>query len=101
MAFGLFVELADIFVDGLVHVSSLGNDYYHFDPVRHRMVGERSGQSYRLGDPVRVRLTRVDLDEGKLDFELIVDPDGEIAAAKPGRVKKPGARRRRSKTRRG
>ncbi|MHB8252418.1 MAG: ribonuclease R [Acidiferrobacter sp.] len=96
MAFGLFVELADIFVDGLVHVSSLGNDYYHFDPAHHRMVGERSGQRYSLGDPVRVRLLRVDLDEGKLDFELTADVAAVKATAKP----KAGPKRRR-RTRRG
>ena len=96
MAFGLFVELADIFVDGLVHVSSLGHDYYHFDPVHHRMVGERSGQRYSLGDPVRVRLLRVDLEEGKLDFELIADPNAEVkTAAKPKAKRKASAKRRR------
>lgn len=76
MAFGLFVELTDIYVDGLVHVSSLGNDYYHFDPVHHRMVGEHSGRRYSLGDAVRVRLLRVDLDEVKLDLELVGETPG-------------------------
>ncbi|HUW97508.1 MAG TPA: ribonuclease R [Acidiferrobacter sp.] len=98
MAFGLFVELADIFVDGLVHVSSLGHDYYHFDPVHHRMVGERTGQRYSLGDSVRVRLLRVDLDEGKLDFELIPDPNAVVMKA-PAKPKSAAKRRRR--TRRG
>lgn len=69
--FGLFVELAEIYVDGLVHISSLGNDYYHFDPGKQRLLGERTRQSYRLGDSVRVRLVRVNLDEAKLDFELV------------------------------
>ena len=69
--FGIFVELADIFVDGLVHISSFGNDYYHFDPAKHRLIGEHSGKSYRLGDSVRVRLMRADLDDAKLDFELV------------------------------
>ncbi len=93
MAFGLFVELAEIFVDGLVHVSSLGHDYYHFDPARHRMTGERTGQRYSLGDAVRVRLLRVDLDEGKLDFEL-VESEGP-AAHKPRRARSKRRRRRR------
>jgi ribonuclease R len=69
--FGLFVELRGVFVEGLIHVTSLRNDYYQFDPVGHRLHGERSGQVYRLGDSVRVRVARVDLDERKIDFELI------------------------------
>ncbi len=69
--FGLFIELKDIFVEGLVHVTSLGNDYYHFDPERHCLVGERTGQSFRLTDEVRVKVARVDLDEARIDFELL------------------------------
>ncbi len=69
-SFGIFVELADLLIDGLVHMSALGDEYYHFDPVHHRLTGERTRQTYRLGDPVRVRVMRVDLDEAKIDFEL-------------------------------
>jgi len=69
--FGLFVELSGVYVEGLVHVTALRNDYYHFDPVGHRLRGERSGQVYRLGDSLRVRVVRVDLDDRKIDFELI------------------------------
>ncbi|SDJ27186.1 ribonuclease R [Pseudomonas indica] len=68
--FGIFVELKDIYVEGLVHVTALPADYYHFDPVHHRLSGERSGRSFRLGDSVAVRVMRVDLDERKIDFEL-------------------------------
>jgi len=68
--FGLFVELRDIYVEGLVHVTALPGDYYHFDPVHHRLAGERSGRSFRLGDSVSVKVMRVDLDERKIDFEL-------------------------------
>ncbi|MBS0357710.1 MAG: ribonuclease R [Proteobacteria bacterium] len=68
--FGVFVELKDIYVDGLVHVTSLKNDYYHYDPVKHRLRGERTGVVYRLGDGIRVQVVRVDLDERKIDFEL-------------------------------
>ncbi|WP_454256283.1 ribonuclease R [Pseudomonas sp. Marseille-Q8238] len=68
--FGLFVELKDIYVEGLVHVTALPGDYYHFDPVHHRLAGERSGRSFRLGDSVEVKVMRVDLDERKIDFEL-------------------------------
>jgi ribonuclease R len=70
-AFGIFVELKDIYVEGLVHVTSLKNDYYHFDPVRHRLRGERSGSVYRLANPITVRVVRVDLDEKKIDFEPV------------------------------
>ena len=69
-SFGLFVELNDIYVEGLVHITSLDNDYYHFDPVGHRLTGERSGQVYRLGDPIRVRVAAVSLDDKKIDFVL-------------------------------
>ncbi len=68
--FGLFVELSDVYVDGLVHITALGNDYYHFDPAKHRLLGERTKTAYRLGDKLRIRVVRVDLDEAKLDFEL-------------------------------
>lgn len=69
-SFGLFVELEEVFVEGLVHITELDNDYYHFDPVRHRMTGDRLGKVYRLGDRIRVKVSRVDLDERKIDFVL-------------------------------
>ena len=68
--FGLFVELDDIYVEGMVHITALPADYYHFEAVYHRLVGERSGRSYRLGDTIEVVVARVDLDERKIDFEL-------------------------------
>ena len=68
--FGLFVELKDIFVEGLVHISSLPGDYYHFDAVHHRLNGERTGMSFRLGDEIEVTVARVNLDDKKIDFEL-------------------------------
>ncbi|WP_313505556.1 ribonuclease R [Stutzerimonas kunmingensis] len=79
--FGLFVELTDIYVEGLVHVTAMPGDYYHFDPLHHRLSGERSGRSFRLGDSVEVRVMRVDLDERKIDFELI----GGGTKSAPGR----------------
>ena len=69
-AFGLFVELEGIFIDGLIHVTALTQDYYHFDPVGHRLYGERSGRVYRLSDRLRVRVVRVDLEDKKIDLEL-------------------------------
>ena len=68
--FGLFVELADIYVEGLVHVTALTNDYYRYDPVRQRLTGESSGRTFRLADSIRVKVARVDLDERKIDFIL-------------------------------
>ncbi len=69
-AFGLFVQLEKSFVEGLLHVSALPEDYYHFDPVHHRMVGRRSNQEYRLGQTIAVTVARVSLDERKIDFLL-------------------------------
>ncbi|KAB7628360.1 ribonuclease R [Alkalilimnicola sp. S0819] len=75
--FGLFVELDELHVDGLVHISSLENDFYRFDPIGHRLQGERGGKEYRLTDRVRVRLARVDKDERKIDFDLLAHPLNE------------------------
>lgn len=68
--FGIFVELKDIFIEGLVHVTSLKNDYYKFDPLHHRLVGRRSNKIYRLGDHIKVLLVSVDLNEREINFEL-------------------------------
>ena len=70
-SFGVFVELNEVFVDGLIHITALGNDYYHFDPARHRLIGERTRGIYRLGDAIRVKVVRVDLDEARIDFEPV------------------------------
>lgn len=70
-SFGIFVELDDIYVEGLVHVTSLKNDYYTFDSVKHRLIGTRGGTVYRLGDKMTVLVARVDLDERKIDFEPV------------------------------
>jgi ribonuclease R len=66
--FGLFVTLDDFYVDGLVHISELGRDYFRFDAARHLLLGERTGKRYRLADRMRVKLVRVDLDSRKIDF---------------------------------
>nr|WP_233510893.1 ribonuclease R [Dyella psychrodurans] len=70
-SFGLFVELDESKVSGLVHISQLSNDYYHFDPVRHLLKGERSGVQFRLGDHVRVQVLRASLEDRKIDFRLV------------------------------
>jgi ribonuclease R len=72
--FGIFVALDDVFVEGLVHVSELGQDYFHFDEKAHAMVGERTNKRYRLSDRIRVQLVRVDMDQNKIDFRLV--PEG-------------------------
>ena len=95
-SFGFFVELADIYVEGLVHISNLGQDYYHFDPTSHQLKGERSGTNFRLGDRVKIRVARVDLDEKKMDFELI-QKDGAATATKEPASDKPKKRRRKKK----
>jgi ribonuclease R len=88
-SFGLFVELDGIYIDGLVHITALERDYFHFDPAHHRLTGERTGLTYRLGDPIRVRVAAVSLDDRKIDFVLAEggQPDG------PRRRRGPGARR--------
>ncbi|HRH79805.1 MAG TPA: ribonuclease R [Thiobacillaceae bacterium] len=70
VSFGVFVALNDVFVEGLVHVSDLGKDYFHFDSARHWMLGERTGKRFRLGDKVRVKVARVDLETTRIDFVL-------------------------------
>lgn len=72
-SFGIFVELDEIYVEGLVHVTSLKNDYYTFDSAKHRLIGARGGQVYRLGDKMTVLVARVDLNERKIDFEPVED----------------------------
>ncbi|WP_136253608.1 ribonuclease R [Onishia niordana] len=84
--FGIFVRLDDVYVEGLVHVTSLPSDYYHYEAEKHRLKGERSGVSYRLGDGVTVQVARVDLDDRKIDFDLVDDKPRQKRAPrrKPG-----------------
>jgi ribonuclease R len=104
--FGLFVELTDVYVEGLIHVTALTNDYYHFDASSQTLTGERTGLSFRLGAQVRVVVSRVDVDERKIDLQLL---DAPGASKGPGRAipkrskgkeapkhknKEPGRRRR-------
>jgi len=66
--FGLFVTLDDYFVDGLVHISELGRDYFQYDDARHMLLGERTGMRYRLADRMTVKLVRVDIEQRKIDL---------------------------------
>ena len=68
--FGIFVALDEVYVEGLVHVSELGQDYFHFDAAKHHLMGERTHKRFRLGDRVRVEVARVDLDTARIDFTL-------------------------------
>lgn len=88
--FGLFVELDDIYVEGLVHVTALENDYYHFDQIAHCLIGENTQRCFRMGDKVKIEVTRVDLDERKIDFSLIEQLTSApgIAARKIANVRK-------------
>ena len=89
--FGIFVALDDVYVEGLVHVSELGSDYFHYDDARHELLGERTGKRFRLADRVRVQLVRVDLETTKIDFRLLPDlkPAAvDAAAPRAGKKKK-------------
>ena len=90
--FGLFVALTDLYVEGLVHISELGSDYFHFDQAKHQLLGERTGKRYRLSDRIRVRLVRVDLETSKIDFvlaEQAVVTSKTVGAVKPKPPAKP------------
>jgi len=69
-SFGVFVALHEVYVEGLVHISELGADYFHFDAAKHQLLGERTAKRFRLGDRIPVRLVRVDLETAKIDFVL-------------------------------
>lgn len=69
--FGLFVELKDIYVEGLIHITALPNDYYHFDAISHVLFGKRSGKEYRLGASLSVLVSRVNLDSRQIDLDLV------------------------------
>jgi ribonuclease R len=72
-SFGIFVQLDTLFIEGLVHVTELGSDYFQYDEIKNELRGERTGIRYRLSDRVRVQVSRVDLDARKIDFRLVRD----------------------------
>jgi ribonuclease R len=80
-SFGLFVALDEVYVEGLLHVTELGNDYFNFDAVRHEMLGERTGVRFRLGDRLRVKVARVDMETSKIDF--VLDPLEPVQVSTP------------------
>jgi ribonuclease R len=84
-SFGLFVTLDGLNIDGLVHITELGRDYFHHDAGRHALIGERAGRTFQLADRIRVRVARVDMEQTKIDFTLAetVAPDLPTSAARP------------------
>jgi ribonuclease R len=98
--FGLFVQLNDLYIEGLIHVTNLNNDFYQFDPVRLRLNGERSGKSFGMGDELTIKVGRVDMDDRKIDFELTGNNAGSShrKAKKTGGANK-GASRKPSRSR--
>ncbi|HEX7455599.1 MAG TPA: ribonuclease R, partial [Gallionella sp.] len=85
--FGMFVSLDDLYVEGLVHISELGKDYFHFDAAKHHLLGERTGKSYRLGDRVEVRVVKVDMESTKIDFVLQTEAGCTESEPKPKKAK--------------
>ena len=88
--FGLFVQITELMTDGLVHVTSLANDYYKYDAGAQRLVGERSGHSYSLGAEMRIRVQRVDMETRKIDFRPV-----SVDSREPGKSRPAGSRKRR------
>jgi ribonuclease R len=87
--FGVFVQITELMTDGLVHVTSLANDYYKYDAGSQRLIGERSGQSYSLGSEMRVRVHRVDMETRKIDFRPVGDePKNARGSESSGRRKR-------------
>jgi len=97
-SFGLFVALDEVYVEGLLHVTDLGNDYFIHDKARHEMVGERTGVRYRLGDRLTVKVVRVDLETSRIDFTLVgaVEGSAELEGGLSADDEKPAGTRGRS-----
>jgi len=91
--FGLFVELDDVFIEGLLHVTELDSDYFTYDKQKHAMIGERTNLQYRLGDRLKVKVVRVDLETSKIDFSLV----GGEAKIQPKKIEKKVKKVRRRK----
>ncbi len=92
--FGFFVELNELYVEGLVHISTLTRDYYHFDQGNGQLIGERTGEAFGMGDVVVVQVARVDVDERKIDFELVSHSPLRRARRKKVKTKKHTVRQR-------
>ena len=84
-SFGLFVQLDVLYVEGLVHITELGGEYFRFDEVKQELRGERTGVRYAVGSRVRVQVSRVDLDGRKIDFRMVRDGEEDLAMARAKR----------------
>lgn len=82
-SFGLFVALDGLYIEGLLHVTELGNDYFNYDKARHEMLGERTGVRYRLGDRLSVKVSRVDLETSRIDFVLVTPAGSKKVVSAP------------------
>jgi ribonuclease R len=101
-SFGIFVELEEVYVEGLVHISMLPDDYYQFDAIQHSLEGEHSGRRFRLGDKVSVKVAKVNLDDQEIDFVLVGAENtggggrkGKTKSSKKGGNKKSKSHKRR------
>jgi ribonuclease R len=92
-AFGFFVELQEIFVEGLVHVSSLEDDFYQYEEERHRLIGMNRRREFTIGTPLRVTVHKVDLERREIDFRLVEEQQPNPGKKDSGRGK-PKPRRR-------
>ncbi|KGY11387.1 exoribonuclease R [Vibrio tubiashii] len=104
--FGFFVRLSDLHIDGLVHISALANDYYQFDPIGQRLIGESFGAIYRLGDAVKVKVLSVNLDDRQIDFELVetsrkLRGEGKTAKKRAAEAKRKAKEKKRAATKGG
>lgn len=112
-SFGVFVELKEIFVEGLIHITNLPKDYYKFNPIAHRLTGENNGLLFQLGDAVNVQVASVNMDERKIDFEFLhfddedqnvilekirSNPDNDAGAKKPRKKTKKTAAKKEQKS---
>ncbi len=83
--FGVFIELEEFYVDGLVHITSLGQDYYRYEADHRRLVGEHSGKVYQTGDRLEIQVARVDMEQGRIDFSLTDVKNEKFSRGKPGK----------------
>jgi ribonuclease R len=96
--FGIFVTLDEVFIEGLVHISELGTDYFHYEAERHRLLGERTGRQFRLGDRLTVQVVRADVETTRIDFALVAGGDAagadgaDAADERGGGTRKTGGR---------
>jgi ribonuclease R len=89
-SFGVFVLLDGVYVEGLVHISELGKDYFHFRKDLQAIVGEKSGLRYQLGDAMTVKVVRADLESSKIDFQMVQPKPAAVAAdAKKSKARRP------------